>query len=202
VPIELKCDEGKERFDEKLGRIKQGIGMLDMWRVATFLIGCVSFGVTHSALSASPWVVDTSDDGTVIASLTLDHVSHKDPNVIAVLTVGFGRKNVCHAEIGTALLSNGYGHPIRRVDASKTDLMVMRIDSNSEWQVHPFLMKYDNGWEALFNATDALLAQLRSGSLAYSRIIPEAPTIEFPLAGADSAIGEAQATCLSRLRRG
>lgn len=177
--------------------------MLSRSRIAAFLVASVVFGSRwHEALSASPWVVDTSDDGTVVASLTLDHVNQRNPNIIAVLTVGFNAKNVCHGEIGTALLSgNGYGQPIGKVDSSKTDIMTMRIDSNSEWQVHPSLIKYENGWEALFNATDALLAQLRSGSFADSRIVPEFPTIEFPLSGAASAIGEAEATCLARMWR-
>jgi hypothetical protein len=176
--------------------------MLSISRVVAFLVGCAAFGLApYAALAASPWVVNTSDDGTLVATLTLDHVSQRNPNIVAVFTIGFGTKNMCHGEIGTALLTgNGYGQPIGRVDASRTDVMRVRVDTNDEWQVHPFLMKYENGWEALFNATDALLAQLRSGSIAYSRITAEAPTIEFPLTGASSAIGEAQTTCHSRMR--
>jgi hypothetical protein len=143
-----------------------------MSRVAAFLVGCAVFGPgLHAAKSASPWTVNTSDDGTVVASLTLDHVSQRNSNMLAVFNVGFGTKTMCRGEIGTALLSGGgYGRPIGSDDPSKTDVMVVRVDANSEWQVHPFLVKYENGWEALFNATDALLAQLQSGSFAYSRI--------------------------------
>jgi hypothetical protein len=173
-----------------------------VYKVTTSIIvwGLVWLGSIHRTDAASPWIVQTDDDGAMVASLMLDHINQNNPNIIAVFNVGFAAKTHCQGEIGTALLSGaGYGQPVGRVDPSKTDIMVMRVDSNSEWAVHPFIVKYQNGWEALFNATDVLLAQLQLGSVAYSRIVPDSPTIEFPLAGAASAIDEARTTCLARL---
>lgn len=173
-----------------------------MDKVTTFIIVCGLLwpGPIHRANAAAPWTVETDGDGATVASLTLDHVNQGNLNMLAVFNVGFAAKTHCHGEIGTALLSGaGYGRPVGRVDPSKTDVMAVRVDSNSEWAVHPFIVKYQNGWEALFNAPDPLLAQLQSGSTAYSRIAPNTPTIEFPLAGAASAIDEARTTCLARL---
>ena len=59
----------------------------------------------------------------------------------------------------------------------------------------PILVKYDNGFEAVFPADTLIMQALSSGTVARIRLLTGTPMFEFSISGARAAIAQAQRQC-------
>lgn len=146
----------------------------------------------------SPWRVSTSDDGTVLAALAMDHPEVLGATILTVMTIGFEPQAGCHAEVGVAVLKGReFGSPVGRISPPRTEPVSLTVDGSLIPTPAPFLVKYDNGWEAIFLADRKIFQALITGRTATVQIVSGTPKFEFPIAGAAVAVSAAQQQCMS-----
>ena len=153
---------------------------------------------TPASAQGSLWGVQTSDDGTVVASIVTDHPTATGTMVVSMLNIGFGPTRGCQPEIGIALLKgSGYGNPIGKMPPAQTEPVNLVVDQRLVSTPAPFLVKYDNGLEAIFPADAQILQSLAIGTTATVQIVSGTPRFDFPITGAGDAIANARRECLS-----
>lgn len=155
------------------------------------------------ALSASPvahaqgnlWRIGTSDDRTVIATVAMDHTG-SGGTIVTMLNVGFNAQRGCRAELGFAMLKSAtYGDAVGKQSPPRTEPIVLMVDGVRVVTPAPTLVKYDNGFEAVFAADTIIVQALSAGTIATVRILSGTPTFEVPISGAGAAITQAQRQC-------
>jgi len=90
-----------------------------------------------------------------------------------------------------------YGNPIGKILPTQTEPVKLIVDEAKVATPAPFLVKYDNGLEAVFPADVRIIRALAIGTMATIQIVSGTPKFEFPIAGADVAIAQAQRECIS-----
>jgi hypothetical protein len=135
------------------------------------------------------WTIQVSDDGTVVASIAMDHPGESGTTIVTLMNVGFGPKGGCQPEIGIAVLKgSGYGKPVGKMSPPYTEPVNLTVDQKPVSTQAPFLVKYDNGLEAVFPADRQVVEALASGTTATVQIASGTPRFEFPITGAAGAI--------------
>jgi len=163
--------------------------------IGTFACLLTAFGA-HARQSS--WTVQASDDGTVVARVAMDHRGTTGTTIMTVLNVGYGRKNGCQPEFGIAMLKgSGYGSPVGKISPPSTEPITLVVDESRVPTPAPFLVKYDNGIEAVFAASPEIVQALVAGTTATVQIVSGTPTFEFPLTGAGAALDAARRQCMS-----
>jgi hypothetical protein len=59
----------------------------------------------------------------------------------------------------------------------------------------PFIVKYDNGLEAVFAISQPIMQALTNGTTATAQLVPGTPKLEFPIYGARAAFDKALRDC-------
>lgn len=145
----------------------------------------------------SLWRLQTSDDRTVTATIAMDHPT-SGATIVTLLNVGFSPKTKCQAEVGIAMLKgSSYGNPVGRMSPPRTEPVSLMVDQTRVATPAPFLVKYDNGLEAVFPADQRIIQALIAGITATVQIVSGTPKFEFPIAGAGAIIAKAQRQCMS-----
>jgi hypothetical protein len=149
----------------------------------------------------TPWRIQNSDDETVTATVATAQTGRAGDLISTLLTLGFNKKTQCRQmEFGIAALQgSGYGEPIGKISPPRTEPISLDVDGRSIDTPLPFLVKYDNGYEAVFAATDEVTEAIMYGKVAIIQIVSGTPRFEFPISGAGVAIAEAQRKCLSSM---
>ncbi len=170
--------------------INRSIGMI---------AACMAATGSAAVAQESAWRVSMSDDGTVVASVSMMHTGMNGETLSTVLNVGFDRKTQCKTvEFGVAALrGSGYGDPIGRLSPPRTEPIDLDVDGRSVETPLPYLVKYDNGFEAIFVAGPDVIHSISTGRVAIAQIVPGSPRFEFPIYGGSDAISEAQQRCMS-----
>jgi hypothetical protein len=135
-----------------------------------------------------------------LASLRMNLPDAKTPGMMALLTVEYKIvRDTCVIMMGLAVLEGAeYGKPVRNGRSSRSsDLMTISIDGRT-WRDRPVVVQYTNGFEAGIGVSSDLVSALRTASSVRVQQLPDTPTFEFPLEGADSAIGRASDGCARR----
>jgi hypothetical protein len=159
------------------------------------LIAMWAGSVAHAQVNI--WQVGISDDGTVTATAASDHTGSVG-TVVTMLNVGFNRKRGCRAELGFAVLKGAtYGEPVGKQSPPRTEPIMLAVDGVQVSTPAPILVKYDNGFEAVFPADTLIVQALSSGTIARVRLVTGTPTFEFSISGARAAITQAQRQCAS-----
>jgi hypothetical protein len=180
-------DKGEIRFMGIVLRIVSG-----------FAVMCVASWWSAAQADPTFWKVQTSADRTVVASLILQHPNSQGKERVTVLNIGFGPGGGCAPEVGMAVLKgDGYGNPVSKILPSQTKPIDFMIDDRSFSTPAPFIVEYDNGFEALFPANSAILAALSTGTIAVIQLTPSTPRFEFPISGAGDAISDAHGKCMA-----
>lgn len=144
------------------------------------------------------WAIRVSDDGTVVASIAMDHPGASGTTITTLMNVGFGPKGGCQPEIGFAILKGeGYGKIVGKMSPPRTEPVSLKVDQKSVPTQAPFLVKYGNGLEAVFPADRQVVEALAAGTTATVQIVSGTPKFEFPISGAGAAMAEARRLCLS-----
>jgi hypothetical protein len=141
------------------------------------------------------WKVQRSDDGTVVATVAIDHAIATG-TLISLMNVGFDPKHGCQPKLGIAMLKgNGYGTPLGRLSPPHTEPISFSVDKVLISTPAPFVVKYDNGLEAVFSANQSIMQAIGNGTTASAQLVPGTPRVEFPISGAGSAFDEALHEC-------
>lgn len=112
------------------------------------------------------------------------------------MNVGFAPKDGCQAELGIAMLKgNGYGTPVGRLSPPHTEPISFAVDKIPITTPAPFVVKYDNGLEAVFSADQSIMQAIANGTTATAQLVPGTPRVEFPISGARTAFDEALHEC-------
>lgn len=129
-----------------------------------------------------------------LAALRMDLPDAKISGTTATLTVEYKMvRDTCVIIVGLAVLEGvTYGKPVRHGRSS--DLMTISIDGRT-WRDRPVVVQYTNGFEAGTGVSSELISALRTASSARVQQLPDTPTFELSLDGADSAIGRASGGC-------
>lgn len=165
-----------------------------MIRLWVFGLACaLSVGVAHA--QANFWQVQTSDDGTVIATAGATQTG-SDGTIVTLLNIGFNGQRGCRAELGFAVLKGTtYGKAIGKQSPPRTEPILLMVDGARVATPAPTLVKYDNGWEAVSAAAGTILEAISAGTTASVRILPGTPLFQLPISGAGAAITQAQREC-------
>ncbi|MGH7100196.1 MAG: hypothetical protein ACREE4_21475 [Stellaceae bacterium] len=148
----------------------------------------------------SLWTVQASDDGTIVASIAMDHPGASGTTIVSLMNVGFGPRGGCQPEVGIAMLKgDGYGKPVGKISPPHTEPVNLMVDQKPVLTQAPFLVKYDNGLEVVFPASRQVLQALAAGITASVQIVSGTPKFEFPIAGAADAIADARKRCISAI---
>src|ERR1700676_2150039 len=76
----------------------------------------------------SLWKVQKNDEGTVVATVAMDH-PEVSGSIVTLLNVGFGTRNGCRAEVGIAILKGGsYGSTLGKLSPPKTEPISLSVD--------------------------------------------------------------------------
>jgi hypothetical protein len=143
----------------------------------------------------SLWKVQRSDDGTVLATVAIDHAIATG-TLISLMNVGFAPKGGCQPELGIAMLKgNGYGTPVGRLSPPHTEPISFAVDKTPITTPAPFVVKYNNGLEAVFSANQSIMQAIANGTMATAQLVPGTPRVEFPISGARTAFDEALHEC-------
>jgi hypothetical protein len=169
---------------------------------ASAVVFCITLIAAAPAAGAQAhndlWRIETSDDGTVVANLAMDHPRASGTVIITVMNIGFGPKDGCQPEVGVAVLKgSGYGNSVGKVSPAQTEPMSLWVDGELIPTPAPFLVKYDNGLEAVFSAGQRVVRALTAGTTASVQIVPGTPRLVFPLAGAGRASSQALNECIA-----
>lgn len=166
--------------------------------MAIMLASLVATASVSARAQKSLWDIQVSDDGTVVASIAMDHPGASGTAIVTLINVGFGPKGGCQPEIGIAMLKGeGYGKPIGKISPPHTEPVKLTVDQKPVPTQAPFLVKYDNGLEVVFPADRQVLDALATGTTATVQIVSGTPRFEFPITGAGNAIAEARKRCMS-----
>jgi hypothetical protein len=95
---------------------------------ASAVVFCITLIAAAPAAGAQAhndlWRIETSDDGTVVANLAMDHPRASGTVIITVMNIGFGPKDGCQPEVGVAVLKgSGYGNSVGKVSPAQTEPM-------------------------------------------------------------------------------
>ena len=159
------------------------------------LVSATTIFSTKAYAQDTLWKVQRSDDGTVVTTLALDHAIATG-TLVSLMNVGFAPKNGCQPELGIALLKgNGYGTPVGRISPPHTEPVSLVVDNIPITTPAPFVVKYDNGLEAVFAASQSIMQSIANGTTATAQLVPGTPRVEFPISGARTAFAEALHEC-------
>jgi hypothetical protein len=93
------------------------------------------------------------------------------------------------------LRGGGYGNPVDRLSPPYTHPVDLAVDERPMATPAPYVAKYDNGVEVMFQADERLMETLAGGTTATVQVVSGTPIFEFPIAGAGEVIAAARRGC-------
>ena len=128
-----------------------------VWLVAL----CTNLAYAQS----SPWQVQVSDTGDVVASSNQSMTVSNGRTLNGLLNIGFGSKGGCLPELGVAVLTgDGYGKPVGKYSPPNTTSIRLTVDSTPVATDAPYVVRYENGFEAIVRIDTRIVQTLTSGA--------------------------------------